>query len=44
MRPSMSRPHPSRRSVLTGVLALSGALAVLAALAATNIAVAASNL
>lgn len=40
MRPSMSRPHPSRFSVLAGAVLLLGSLLTIAVLVASDVAVA----
>jgi hypothetical protein len=43
MRPSMSRPHPSRLSVITGAVMLLGSLITIAVLAASDVAAAAAH-
>lgn len=43
MRPSMSRPHPSRLSIFAGALMLLGSLITIAVLAASNVAAAAAH-
>lgn len=42
MRPSMSRPHPSRLSILAGAVMLLGSLVTVAVLAASDVAAAAA--
>lgn len=42
MRPSMSRPHPSRLSVIVGAAVLLGSLVTIAVLAASDVAAAAA--
>jgi hypothetical protein len=44
MRPSMSRPHPSRVSVIASAVMLLGSLVTLAVLAASDVAAAAAYL
>jgi hypothetical protein len=43
MRPSMSRPHPSRLSIIASAVMLLGSLVTIAVLAASDVAAAAAH-